>query len=419
MDLNPSVTNYETMDATGFTSNPSGTDWLTAPTLIVDRNGNRYASLREDTNGNEMFTSALPTGDTVGRLFPNGTTTTDYSGCAGPLPTATAYNLTFPGPNNGSVTYKFCDANVPVNIPSTETPGVDGYTSLNNTRLVTQSIVLPNGTTWIFEYNDRNPGDPSSVNFGIPTTITLPTGGTINYTYTTIKFDPSGVASWSRWVASRTVNANDGTGPHTWTYAYANVGQTAPTTTVTDPLGNNTVHTFSQVDGYRETETQIYQLIGGVQTLQKTVQTAYALLNGGSAYYPNITALPKSVTTTWPNNQVTQVQTDYDSQGSGGFWSYGNLIAKREYAYGTGAPGALLRTTTINYLALSNSNYLANNLLNLKSSVQITDGGGTQRAYTTYGYDAYSLAPSGITTQHDSNPPAGTYRGNLLPLQNG
>ena len=335
---------------------------------------------------------------------------------AGPLPTATAYNLTFPGPNNGSVTYKFCDANVPVNIPSTETPGVDGYTSLNNTRLVTQSIVLPNGTTWIFEYNDRNPGDPSSVNFGIPTTITLPTGGTINYTYTTIKFDPSGVASWSRWVASRTVNANDGTGPHTWTYAYANVGQTAPTTTVTDPLGNNTVHTFSQVDGYRETETQIYQLIGGVQTLQKTVQTAYALLNGGSAYYPNITALPKSVTTTWPNNQVTQVQTDYDSQGSGGFWSYGNLIAKREYAYGTGAPGALLRTTTINYLALSNSNYLANNLLNLKSSVQITDGGGTQRAYTTYGYDAYSLAPSGITTQHDSNPPAGTYRGNLTSV---
>ncbi len=305
---------------------------------------------------------------------------------------------------------------MPVNIPSTETPGVDGYTSLNNTRLVTQSIVLPNGTTWIFEYNDRNPGDPSSVNFGIPTTITLPTGGTINYTYTTIKFDPSGVASWSRWVASRTVNANDGTGPHTWTYAYANVGQTAPTTTVTDPLGNNTVHTFSQVDGYRETETQIYQLIGGVQTLQKTVQTAYALLNGGSAYYPNITALPKSVTTTWPNNQVTQVQTDYDSQGSGGFWSYGNLIAKREYAYGTGAPGALLRTTTINYLALSNSNYLANNLLNLKSSVQITDGGGTQRAYTTYGYDAYSLAPSGITTQHDSNPPAGTYRGNLTSV---
>jgi hypothetical protein len=414
IDLNPAVTNYETMDATGFTANPSGTDWLTAPTLIVDRSGNRFnfsaTSVREDSNGNELFTTALPTGDTVGRLFPNATATTDYSGCVGPLPTTAAYNLTLPGPNNGSVTYKLCDASLTVNIPSTETPGVRAYTSTNP---ITQCIVLPNGTTWTFEYNDRNPGDPSSVNFGIPTTITMPTGGTINYTFTTIQFRPDGTSSWSRWVASRTVNANDGTGPHTWTYTYANVAQTTSTTTVTDPLGNNAVHTFSQVYGYRETETQIYQLVGGVQTLQKTVQTAYTLLNGGSAYYPNITALPHSVTTIWPNNQETQVQTDYDSQGTGGFWSYGNLLAKREYAYGTGAPGALLRTTTISYLALSNSSYLANNLLDLKSSMQITDGGGTQRAYTTYGYDAYSLAASGITTQHDANPPAGTYRGNL------
>ena len=212
------------------------------------------------------------------------------------------------------------------------------------------------------------------------------------------------------------MNANDGTGPHTWTYTYANVAQTTSTTTVTDPLGNNTVHTFSQAYGYRETETQIYQLINGVQTLQKTVVTAYTLLNGGLPYYPSITALPHSVTTTWPNNQETQVQTDYDSQ-NGGTWSYGDLIAKREYAYGTGAPGALLRTTTIQYKAFSDSNYLANNLLDLKSSVQITDGGGTHRAYTTYGYDAYSpLAPSGITTQHDANPPAGTYRGNLTSV---
>jgi RHS repeat-associated protein len=417
IDLNPSVTNYETMDATGFTLNPSGTGWLTAPTLIVDRNGNRFASLREDTNGNELFTPALPYGDTVGRQFPNGTATTDYSGCVGPLPTAAAYNLSYPGPG-GSVTYKLCDANVPINIPSTETPGVTGYTSLNNNRLVTQCIVLPNGTTWIFAYNDRNPGDPSSVNFGIPTTITLPTGGTIDYTYTTIEFHPAaGTESWSRWVATRTVNANDGKGPHTWTYAYANVGQTAPTTTVTDPLGNNTVHTFSQAYGYRETETQIYQLIGGAQTLQETIRTAYTLLNGGSAYYPCIAAMPKSVTTIWPNGQESQVQTDYDSEGTGGFWSYGDLTAKREYDYGNGAPGALLRTTTINYKALDDSNYLANNLLDLKSSVQVTDGGGTQRAYTTYGYDAYSpLGASGITTQHDANPPAGTYRGNLTSV---
>jgi hypothetical protein len=174
IDLNPTATNYETMDATGFTANPSGTDWLTAPTLIVDRKGNRYASLLEDTNGNEVTFGSSVT-DTVGRTFPSGATTTNYSGCVGPLPTASAVILNVPGPNNGSVTYEFCYANVPVNIPNSEPPGVDGYTSLGNNRLVTQCIILPNGTTWVFAYNDRNPGDPSSVNFGIPTTTTMPT----------------------------------------------------------------------------------------------------------------------------------------------------------------------------------------------------------------------------------------------------
>jgi RHS repeat-associated protein len=43
----------------------------------------------------------------------------------------------------------------------------------------------------------------------------------------------------------------------------------------------------------------------------------------------------------------------------------------------------------------------------------VTDGGGTQRAYTTYTYDAGSLVSSGISTQHDSSPPSGSYRGNL------
>ena len=52
-----------------------------------------------------------------------------------------------------------------------------------------QSIVLPNGTTWNFAYND--PGDGSTyngapINYGTLTQVTLPTGGTISYTYTTI-----------------------------------------------------------------------------------------------------------------------------------------------------------------------------------------------------------------------------------------
>ena len=415
----------ESADATGFYANPTGTNQLTAPTLLINREGIRFSltspnNTREDSNGNQILPAlgGVRTSytDTIGRVIPSpqGTATTNFSGCPSGgslLPVVSASLWTVPGPNNGTVTFEFCNVTVNINIPDNEPSPVKGT---SGPVTLTQSIVLPNGTAWNFEYNDRNPGDPSSVNFGIPTQITLPTGGTITYVYTTIEA-ANATPSWSRWVASRTVDANDGTGAHTWSYAYAGVGGLTPTTTVTDPLGNNTVHTFEGTSGVFETETQYYQLINGVQTLLKTVNTDYTFLGDNYSYQiPSV--VPKSVTTTWPNNQVSQIQTDYDSQQTpqGEMWSYGNMIAKREYDYGTGAPGPLLRTTTTQYEAFVNSNYLTNNLMSLPSSVKITDGGGTQRANTTYGYDEYALQTSGLgsSQQLDLNPPDGVYRGN-------
>ncbi len=83
--------------------------------------------------------------------------------------------------------YKFCYAKVAINIPpgspTSEYPGVSG----SNTKL--QSILLPNGQTWNFGYND--PGDGSTyngspVNYGTLTQVTLPTGGTISYSYVSV-----------------------------------------------------------------------------------------------------------------------------------------------------------------------------------------------------------------------------------------
>lgn len=433
--IHPLVQNgTETSDATGFYANPSGADDLTQPTLAMNRNGIRFTLTentnntftREDPNGNQIFAptygfSYLSGGifkDTVGRSIPAppGTATSNFSKCPTGgllLPIASATVWTVPGPaGSNPESFTFCNVTVNLNIPNNEPSPVKGTSSALT---LTQSIVLPNGTAWTFEYNDRNPGDPSSVNYGIPTEIILPTGGTITYTFTT---NASGNASpsWSRWITSRTVNANDGTGSHTWTYGYAGIGGTAPTTTVTDPLGNNTIHTFGLfgTSGYFETKTQYYQLINGTQTLLKTVTENYTSLNDGNAEYQIAGVVPKSVTTTWPNNnQVSQTQTDYDSQSSG-TWSYGNVIAKREYDYGTGAPGALLRTTTTQYEAFISSPYLTNNLLDLPSSIQVTDGGGTQRGLTTYGYDAYALQSSGLgaAQQLDTSPADGTQRGN-------
>jgi YD repeat-containing protein len=417
MDLNPSATNFRTTDASGIYSNPSGTGWLTEPTYAIDRNGVRTnfgssAVYLEDANGNEFMRTGA---DSVGRTIPiRGTSTTDFSGCTGPLPINSATVDSLPGLNGGTMNFKFCEVAQDINIPDNSPSPTVGHTTTNGTML--QSFVLPNGTSWTFEYNDRNPGDPTTVNYGIPTKISLPTGGTITYTYTTIGCSGQLFGtpdSFSRWVTSRTVNANDGMGDHTWTYAYSGVCTNTPVTTVTDPQGNQTVHSFSLIrTSYFETNTKVYQLIGSTQTLVKTIDTIYKTVGGGSIYYPTTAALPSSVTTTWPNGQVSQVQNDYDSEGSSVVTSYGQLIAKREYAYGNGAPGPLVRTTTTTYVAPANSNYFTSNLLNLVSSVQITDKTGTQIALTSYGYDEFPLTSSGVTTQLDASPPDTTFRGN-------
>jgi RHS repeat-associated protein len=67
--------------------------------------------------------------------------------------------------------------------------------------------------------------------------------------------------------------------------------------------------------------------------------------------------------------------------------------------FGQGGPGSTLQTTNTGYQAFVNSSYLTNNLLALKSSIQVQDGGGVQRGYTTYGYDENALQSSGVTEQ--------------------
>jgi RHS repeat-associated protein len=84
----------------------------------------------------------------------------------------------------------------------------------------------------------------------------------------------------------------------------------------------------------------------------------------------------------------------------------------------------LLRTTSTQYQAFSNSNYLNNNLLDLVSQKSAFAGNSASGACnsngaiacTTYSYDEQTPSSSGITMQHDSSPPAGTYRGNQTSI---
>jgi RHS repeat-associated protein len=420
---------FESIDATGlklagFQSSYSGGQNTLVPGVITDRSGIQYQRSVDgttysklDPNGNTInFSSSSGWTDTLGRNVPippggpgvsNPGISTDTGGCQGLFPTVHAYLWTVPAPAGGSAKFKFCFASIPIQTKFTSYPEMD---AANGSRL--QNIIAFNGSSWttspawVFEYNDRDPGDSSTVNYGSLTKITFPMGGTVSYTHKTLHND----ASYRRAVSQKTVNANDGAGAQTWSYTYPAVDYPSITTVVTDPLGNDVVHTLTDfgVRQYYPTEVDTYQGSHSGGTLLKSLKTDYGFVRKNDIYIcdgtPNggpMGLVPIRVTTIWPNGQQTKVESDHDANltfnDCGGIQytvTYGNVVAKREYDYGSGSPGLLLRATTTNYQAFNNSAYLQNNLLYLPSSVQVTDSGGVQRAYTTYLYDE-SPSPSG------------------------
>ncbi|MGB9491234.1 MAG: RHS repeat-associated core domain-containing protein [Terriglobales bacterium] len=282
-----------------------------------------------------------------------------------------------------------------------------------------QTVVLPNGTAWNFQYSTDGYGDL--------TQITLPTGGTISYTWTGGgMFDCNGANPAPRVVATRSVSPSNGAGqPPTWIYTWLG------NPTVVDPLGNDTVYTyttFGQCQNYIAS-TSYYQ---GSTTLLKTVSTSYH--SDPSPFGPSfgeyvMNVVPTQTKTSWYANGATMTsQTsktyDYNNTGfqftvPGGYSGtynglYGKVTNESDYDYGGGGnPGSVLRETNTFYEWQSSSNYLNNNMLNLVYSTQITDANNNQKAYTWYGYDEGTLTTAPNVSQNlDSYPWTGSLRGN-------
>jgi RHS repeat-associated protein len=247
--------------------------------------------------------------------------------------------------------------------------------------------------------------------FTVLSKVTFPSGGSVSYGYpANLVQSPCGVNEYLP-VISRSVDANDGTGPHTWTYSYnASTG----VTTVTDPLGNQSLHTFTSYCYPYESQTQQKDSHGNVL---KTINTVFSSIADTSATWVGpLDVYPTSVTTIWPNGQQSRVSMIYDRDNGvtfrfgtttnlqGILWSTqqsgytSNPWTVTETDFGQGAPGAVLRTTNTSYLGYTNPNYPIRK--NLVSSVQVQDGSGVQRAYTTYGYDESGLQPSNVSEQH-------------------
>ncbi|HYX48794.1 MAG TPA: hypothetical protein VE843_03580, partial [Ktedonobacteraceae bacterium] len=244
---------FESVDATGIrwdknanvTTDHSGIRTIisaTSPTPVTV----------EDPNGNEIIQASGggQITDTFGRVIPVvpsglGPPNGNSSNCpTGPLPVNSAYAWTIPGFAGGSTTYTFCFVQFQLNI-NLHTGGLSQHNIADQTIVkALQSIVLPNGQSWTFTY------DTSS---GILTQIKLPIGGSISYSSNIVQGckENSATFPWNYMttVGSRSVDANDGNGGHTWGYSgpvTQTVGAlTTITRTVSDPLGNQDVYTMT------------------------------------------------------------------------------------------------------------------------------------------------------------------------------
>ena len=323
-----------------------------------------------DTNGNQLILNGS-TGvatDTLGRTFAvDGKSYTDSSGTVRTIVVTTT----------------------PVTIQTglCVNSGADACFEYSGTWDQPSIFTLPNGMTYTFAYVQGAYGEPSSV--------TLPTGGQISWTWGGLA--PGG--DGGRQALTRTVTVEG----QSYTWQYTGVG--GPT----DPYGNQTRLTYvNKNPNYRDwyynpytnlgqpylTKAEYFQGSAASGQLLKTVQTDYAT---------NGPILPIRETTTWnQQNLVTKTETDYDTMSIwSGTFSWGNPTEKREYAYGTGAAGSLVRQISFNYLHLTNTTYKNLNIADRPTSKTTYDGAGAIKAQTQYTYDGTGLTATSGAPNHD------------------
>jgi hypothetical protein len=318
----------------------------------------------EDTNGNLITSSAAGTGgvlyDTLNRQVTSNSSSQTVS------------TITYNDSNGQSQTVTFNYTLTTLTPTFQNPPGAANYCIPSCSEYLLSSIVLANGLSYSFTYN----------NWGEMTKITYPTGGYTCYEYGNFPSYSLMTAADFREVTVKHAYPQGGSdcaqGDKT-TYSPTIDGTMANNQymDVTDPLGNLTHVVFSQGGAVhyasRETDRYIYQ---GSSTLLRTIHTEYNNLALGNT---QDISLPIRVTTTLNDtNQVSKIEDDYDSfSASPANPTIDNVIEHREYDYGTGSPGALIRKTDNTWLKTNQVNgqdYRAIHILDRKLTQTVYDG---------------------------------------------
>ena len=353
---------------------------------VKDTNGNFFS---KDGSGNVI--------DTLGR-----TPITKTSNCNSNS-NQTCYNVL--NSQGGRSTFTITTESISVSTSF----GVSGVTEYSGSLTVIQSIKLPDNTMYQFGYDS----------YGEVSSITLPTGGLVTYTYT-IFFDSFGGVN--RWPTVR----NSGGGG--WGYSPQVITTCAPGTvgcqqkvTVRTPANIDTVYTFTLNNGAWTAQVDSYNGISGASALLSTLTSTWNFSNACSPTpctgNSNIQKMSQTLTLPVPSGSVTKTtQYAYDSI------SDMNVTSVKEWKfYSGGQPATPDRETDFTYL--TNSAYTLKNIINRVLSSTIKDGAGNVVAQTTFSYDdsgtlSNSTPATGIANHDDSNYGiSNTTRGNLSKVQ--
>jgi len=312
--------------------------------------------------------------------------------------------LSYPAPG-GTATYTVRYKSYTVRTNFGCSPGVMDYNQPN--QYLVDKVILPDATYYQFAY-EATAGTSSGEVTGRLASVTLPTGGSITYSYplTSSGYNSincsdgtAAIAVGSNPSMTRTVSPGG-----TWTYTRSqNSGGSPWQTTIATPpdpqnsgsASDNTVIDFQQDSAtnpatysFYETQRQTYQ---GSQTSGTLLLTTTSCYN---ANVSNCTTTPVSspitqtdVTLQYPNGgKQSKTETKYNASG---------LVTDiYQYAYGA-SPGSLLQHTAITYASLTNL------IVDHPSTVQVYDGSAPANltSQTSYAYDEYAVqAPIGTPT---------------------
>jgi RHS repeat-associated protein len=367
------------IDGSGYTLAANGSSFVSLQdrygnSLFPPINGQGQSSgpLIQDRNGNQISFSGSAYIDTLG------TTVLSTSGTA---PNPVTFTYTAPSGASATYTVRYSPYTVQTNFGCS---GINEYgpTSQNLVSEIDLPDDNPNGTRdrYTFTY-ETTPGFSGSVT-GRLASVTLPTGGTITYSYSGgTGTNNSGIVCADGSTATLTRSTPD-TGSNNWKYAHSESGS-AWITTVTDPQENQTVYDFQ---GIYQTERTVYQ---GTSTQLENDATCY---NGNTSNCTSTAvALPIS------EMVVTKALGSRQCQHAYFYNSNGLPTEQDDYDYGNGAPGVLLRKQLTLY-----DTTLGNNILGAPLQVTIENGSGTIIAETSYGYDETSVVTTQSTPQHAS-----------------